>query len=155
MISVAGLEFALIMFDYHLATEATRRAARVAVIEPPMVNVDEITTSGVTCTYAGGATPSCTGASTSAYAIATFDKIAAAITEMIPGATSDPSLSITVTYRDTELTDGAATNVFTPSVTVRLVGLKYEFFAAGLLGVGGFQFPSFDTTRVGPSEIPS
>lgn len=154
VISVAGLEFALIMFDYHLATEATRRAARVAIIEPPMVAVDEITTAGVTCTYAGGSTPSCS-ASVSASATATFDKIAAAIAETVPSALSDPSLTITVTYRDTGLTDSATTNVFTPSVTVRLIGLRYEFFAAGLLGVSGFEFPSFDTTRVGPSEIPS
>lgn len=154
VISVAGLEFALIMFDYHLATEATRRAARIAIIEPPMVAVDEITTAGVTCTYEGGATPTCE-ASVAASAVDTFDKIAAAIAEMIPGAPGDPEVTITVTYRDTELTDGGATNVFTPSATVRLLGLRYEFFTAGLVGVTGFQFPGFDTTRVGPSEIPS
>lgn len=155
VISVAGLEFALIMFEYHLASEATRRAARVAIIEPPIASIDEITTSGVTCTYAGGSPPSCSGATTSSTATATFDKIADAVAELVPSILTDPSLTLSVTYRDTGLTDSGTTNVYTPSATVRLTGLKYEFFAAGLVGVSGFEFPGFDTTRVGPSEVPS
>ena len=51
ILSLAGLEFALIMFDYHNAGEATRRGARVAIIEQPMIDLSNMTTAGITCTY--------------------------------------------------------------------------------------------------------
>ena len=48
IISIGALDIALLMFEFHNSTEATRRGVREAVIQFPVVNVAEITTSGVT-----------------------------------------------------------------------------------------------------------
>ena len=155
VLSLGGLEFSLILFEYHNATEATRRGARVAIIEAPMISVDNMTTAGITCTYRGASTPICTGVTTTTEATATFQKIADAIGTMVPHALTDANVVITVTYRDSELTDGAATNIYTPAVTVRMTGLTYDFLMGKLVGTSRIEFPGFDTTRVGPSELPS
>ncbi len=156
ILSLAGLEFALIMFDYHNASEATRRGARGAIIEPPMISLANITTSGITCTYKGDSTtPTCTGVTAASDATATFKKIAAAMAAMVPQAKNTSDVTLTVTYRDSTITDGASTNIYTPAITVRMTGLGYDFFLSKLVGTAGFDYPGFDTTRIGPSEISS
>ena len=47
--SIGALELALIIFDFHRASEAIRRGARMAIIQPPLVDLDGLGSGTITC----------------------------------------------------------------------------------------------------------
>lgn len=61
LICLAILEFSIIVFDYHRASEATRRGARVAAIGEAIIDADSLAPGGtVICSAVGGGV-SCNG----------------------------------------------------------------------------------------------
>ena len=159
------IEFALILFDFHRLSEATRRGARAAIIQSAVADLTGLTTTTITCTGTGVVTSdygvSC---STSVDDAAAFQTIIQDMQGIKPNLTGS---NVTITYTDTGVTGGASTpGLMTPMVTVQVVGFQYSYFVLNLVddllslsGASGnisaattFSFPDFATSRVGPTQ---
>jgi len=162
------IEFSLILFDYHRLGEATRRGARAAIIVDAVGDLEDLATTDIICS-GSGSTPanynvSCAGGPTEV--AASFQSIVQAMQEIKPDLVGN---QIIVTYRDTGVTGVAGSSspgLITPLVTVEITGYNYTYFimaqvdslfqvsagtASDLANSGGFAFPDFATSRVGPS----
>ena len=145
----AGIfEVIFIAYDYNLASEATRRGLRVAVLQPPVGTITGIDTTPVVCTSAGGA--SCTGGALSSGA--TFNAVVAAIQAIKPNVAA---ANVQVTYSTSGLDDPiTGPGIITSLITVRLIGLSYNFqLLAVVPGMPTrFDFPAFTASAIGPSQ---
>ncbi len=161
------IEFSLIIFDYHQLGEATRRGARTAILQAAVGDLEDLSSTDVTCTGSGN-TPanynvSCTNGSTNSQPA--FEAIVQAMQEIKPDIVGN---NVIVTYRDTGVTGGAESpDLITPTVTVQLTGYQYTYFIMGQVDSlfelqngteseiakdGGFTFPNFATSRVGATQ---
>lgn len=146
LVSVAILEFTLVIFDYSRAAEAARAAARVAVISPAIGNLNNLDTGDVICTSVGG-TPSCTGGAVEV--AASFDAIVATMRAILPMIAAE---NVEVSYRFSGIGQFGAGGI-KPNVTIRLTNLQRPFmFLDALLGSGAsITLPDFSTTHIGNS----
>ena len=152
MLSLAILEFSLVVFDYHRAGEATRRAARLAAISTPVADVGGFTSgSAIQCSSAGGAV-SCGGIA--AADGAAFDAIIAEMRAVLPSIAPE---NVEVVYGDSGLGDPTTPGGIIPLVSVRLVGLAHPFlFLGGFPGIpSGVTFPPFLTNQLGTGLGPT
>lgn len=151
IISSVLLELAIILFDYHTATEATRRGIRTALTNAqPVADIDDLlTSSNIVCTGTVNGVQ-CTGGDLES--ASAFDAIVVSMQQIMPVIGSD---NVVVTYSPSRLdappNPGDIIAILTPLVTVSVVGLQHQFllFPDALT----FTFPSFSTSRVAPSEI--
>lgn len=145
LICLSILEFSLIVFDYHRASEATRRAARNVSISTPIPNPADLTVGGsVTCS-ATGTSVSCSGAA--AQTPETFNAMIAEMQLILPAIGAS---NVEVVYSDIGLGDVTTPGGIIPLVTVRLVGLQHPLLM--LKGFSGFgtsiTYPSFATNQI-------
>ncbi len=144
MLSFGILEFSLLMFDSHRASEATRRAARMAIITPP-VDLSSFTTgSTIDCRGAGGGV-TCNGAALGD--TTGFLAIVAEMQAILPAITAD---NVRITYSDSGLGDATTPGGVVPLATVRIEDLEHTFmmFQAFPGLPSAITYDSFETTQV-------
>ncbi|MDH5748922.1 MAG: pilus assembly protein [Rhodospirillales bacterium] len=133
-------EFGLIIYEYHLISEATRRGARNLVVNDslnsPVTALTNIESTDATCTGSG-----CDAAP--------FALLLADMQGILPDLAAS---NVTVTYSNTGLTGGS---LVTPRVTVEVVGYQHSSTIYGaVLGNSSsnktftFTYPSFSTSRI-------
>jgi Flp pilus assembly protein TadG len=151
MLTLGAIEFGLILFDYQRAGEATRRAVRDLVINPPLAALDTLRVDGtVTCTGTG-ASVSCSGGAVDGDASTTFaalyDKMEAVFEDIEP-------TNVSVTYAASGVDKASNPGVVTPVVTLSLTGMRHEFLILQIIpGVPtGIDFPAFAASRVSSTQ---
>ena len=147
--SAGLLELAIIMFDYHTATEATRRGIRTALTNAePVVSLSDLTSAGITCSGTVNAVQCVGGQLQSA---SSFDAIVASMKALENLAIGNENVRVAYSLSglDAPPEPGDTIAILTPLVTVSVVGLEHEF----LLIPYTLQYPPFSTTRVAPSEL--
>ncbi len=142
-ISLAILEFSLVILDYNRAGEATRRAARIAAIQAPIGDLENVETGDVTCSANSGTT-FCTGGTLSS--AATFDSVVQAMQSVLPAIAPD---NVQVVYSNSGIGEEESGGI-KPFVSVNLVNLQRPFmFLHVIAGVPAqITFPSFSTTQM-------
>jgi hypothetical protein len=137
------IEFGLLMFEQGRATEATRRAARIAAMEDSIGNLENIATAPVVCTSPSGGVICDTGAVETS---ATFDSMVDAMQLILPSIGAG---HLKVVYRESGL-GSAESGGIKPLVTVTLQSLDYSFKI--LHSVPGMPdkitLPVFETSQV-------
>lgn len=152
LLSLGILEFALVIFDYHRAGEATRRAARLAAINAPIANVSGFSAgSSIECGSSGG-TVSCAGAAVANAGV--FDTIVGGVQAVLPGVTA---ANLVVRYSDSGIGDPTTPGGIIPLVSVRLNGVEHPFlFIGGFPGMpSAVTFPPFVTNQLGAGLGPT
>jgi Flp pilus assembly protein TadG len=146
--TIGTMELGLAVFDFHRAGEATRRGARIAVIEQPVASLDDLKDTKVTCQSNSG-TVSCDGGSMEASA--SFTEIVDAMREVLPTLTAQ---NIQVSYAPSTVIADDTEGLVTPLVTVSVVGYEHSFALLGSLpGLPGtITLPAFATTLLAPSQ---
>lgn len=152
LFTMGAIEFGLILFDYQRAGEATRRAVRDLVINPPLAALDTLANDGtVVCTGSGGSV-SCTGGAVQGDASTTFtllyDKMQDIFSDIEPQ-------NVSITYSATAGIDKATNpGVVTPVVTLSLTGMRHEFLMLQVIpGLpDGFDLPSFASSRISSTQ---
>jgi hypothetical protein len=142
--TAAIIEFSLVMFDYSRATEATRRATRLASLMTPVGNLDGLESTDVVCGSSGGST-SCSGGPV--FDASSFDKLVARMQQVLPGIQPE---NVEVAYRPSGI-GSAESGGYKPYVTVRLQNLQHEWLFLGpMLGLStDLTYPAFSTTLLG------
>lgn len=142
-ISLAILEFSLVILDYNRASEATRRAARIAAIQPPIGDLTNIGTGQVSCSANSGTT-FCNGGTI--LSAATFDSVVQAMQSVLPAIAPD---NVQVVYGNSGI-GGEESGGIKPFVSVNLINLQRPFmFLHVIAGVPAqITFPSFSTTQM-------
>tara|TARA_B100000315_G_C14326300_1_gene473183 strand:- start:1 stop:561 length:561 start_codon:yes stop_codon:yes gene_type:complete len=146
LISFGVIETSLVVFDFHRASEATRRAARMAIVQDPIMDSSEFASgSEVTCTSTGGIV-TCGGVALGT--TATFDEIITNIQLVLPNIMP---ANLEIVYSDSGLGDVTTPGGIIPLVTVRLKNLYQNFKLIGNLpGLpSGFIYPDFETSQMG------
>ena len=145
--TVGVLEFGIILFDYQRAGEATRRGVRELVINPPLAALDTLLNDGSVVCIGSGASVSCTGGAVDGEAATTFSALVENMRDIF---SSIAAQNVSVVYNASGVDDPANTGMITPTVTLSLTGLQYEFFILQIVpGIPtGFEFPPFATTRL-------
>lgn len=148
-VSLAILEFSLVMLDYTRATEATRRAARVAAIEAPVGNLTGVETLDVVCMSSGGLA-TCTGGAIEA--TATFSDIVQTMQSVLPSIQPE---NVQVVYSNSGIGTVEAGGI-KPFVTVNLVNLQRPFMFLHLFSTvpSMLTYPAFSTTQMVAGYIP-
>ena len=142
-ISLAILEFSLVILDYNRASEATRRAARIAAIQDPIGDLTNVATSDISCSANSGTT-FCNGGTL--LSPATFDSVVQAMQSVLPAIAPD---NVQVVYGNSGIGDVASGGI-KPFVSVNLINLQRPFmFLHVIAGVPAqITFPSFSTTQM-------
>ncbi len=148
-LSLAILEFSLVMLDYNRASEATRRAARIAAIQAPVGNLTDVENVDVVCTSAGGAA-TCTGGAVES--ATTFNSIVQVMQSMLPSIAPE---NVQVVYKNSGVGTTEAGGL-KPLVSVNLINLQRPFMFVHLItGVpSAITYPSFSTTQIVGGYIP-
>lgn len=148
-ISLAILEFSLVILDYNRAGEATRRAARIAAIQPPIGDLANVATGDVSCSANSGTT-FCNGGTL--LSAATFDSVVQAMQFVLPSIAPD---NVRVVYSNSGIGDVDSGGI-KPFVSVNLVNLQRPFmFVHVITGVPAqITFPPFSTTQMIGGFIP-
>ena len=144
LITFAILEFSLVLFEQHRATEATRRGARQAVIAEAIADLSTLSpVTPVTCKSVSG-TIDCGGITVNS--TTTFDTILANMQAILPDITPD---HVKVTYSDSGL-GAAESGGIKPFVTVSLVDYRHKFFTFGAIpGMPSeITLPDFAATEI-------
>lgn len=146
LLSFAILELTVLAFEYHRASEATRRGARVASMNnaiPDLSGLSEADPSSVCKSTAG--TITCTRGTVESPT--TFDNIVAPMQAIL---TRINPTNIRVTYTWSGLGDPTTPGGIKPFVTVGIVGLSYDFLVIDVIpGMpSSITFPPFSTTQM-------
>ena len=152
LICLSILEFSLVVFDYHRASEATRRGVRTVALSLPIMEVSGLASGGtVSCTSSGGGV-SCTGAA--AVQPAVFDTMVAEMQAIQPDI---QAANVVVEYADVGLGDATTPGGIIPMVSVSLVNLDRPFLMlSGFPGFGpSLTYPAFSTSQMGSGLGPS
>lgn len=144
-----AIEMGVYMFDQGRATEATRRAARIAAIGDSIADLTALDTTPVEC-ESNGVTVSCTGAAVTS--TATFDEMVTAMRAIMPAI---GPVNVRVNYDFTGLGSHESGGI-KPLVRVRLVGLQHDFIMLRIVpGMPeAITFPDFATSLVAKGYIP-
>ena len=152
LFTVGILEFGLILFDYHRAGEATRRASRLVLIQDPLATLDTLRTTDLSCTANAGGTVSCTGSTDNGDSDANF---AAMIAAMQAVFSDIGNTNVQVGYAASGIDAAANTGIVTALVTVSLTGVSHTFLALGIVpGVpSSMILPTFSTSALRGTEV--
>lgn len=145
-LSFGAIEISTLMFDFHRANEATRRAARVAAIEEPVPDLSTFARSDVvTCQGVSGGGVSCSGADVANSA--TFTELMTQVQEMQPAIQPE---NVILIYQDSGLGDPTTPGGILPLVTVRISSLERPLMVVGgFMGLPeSFTYPDFVTTQM-------
>ena len=146
LLSLGLMEFSLVGFDFQRASEASRRAVRLAVISSPVPNTANLLEGGtIVCTSSGG-TVSCDGGSPSTDADAQFQILVATMQEAYPAIQEE---HLRLTYESTDVGDVDDVGGIIPLVTVEIIGLEHDFIVGHVIGVDSMTFPDFKTSVLG------
>lgn len=144
--SFATLEFTLLMFDFHRASEATRRGARMAMVGDPIASLDTIADGGeIVCGSSGGSLDCSGGAVVSS---GTFDALVDGMRNVFPAIDAG---DVEVAYSYSGIGDIATPGGIKPLITVSLTGVRHDFVLLRAVP-GGFTsigLPSFSTSQLG------
>jgi Flp pilus assembly protein TadG len=149
----AIFEVIFIAYDFNLASEATRRGLRTALVQDPVGAIINVNTTPVVCGKSGSAV-SCTGGSPTSSASGGFNAVLAGMQAI---KTDIAASNVQISYSTSGLDDPVtAPGVVTPLITVKLIGLTYSFRLLTLIpgAPTTFQFPAFTSAAVGPSSVP-
>ncbi len=89
LFTIGILEFGLILFDFHRAGEATRRASRLALIQTPLAVLDTLGTTDLACTATSGGNVTCTNGTQDGAADTNFAAMLAAMQAIFPDILTD------------------------------------------------------------------
>ena len=159
LLTLAIMEFVMLVFDMSRANEMTRQLSRVAITADPVCDI-----------WGGGVLPSCggSGATTlvcpggSAVIVDLSQVDTSAPTPPDPGPTGYRMLeyaqqilpAVQANQIQVSYTCSNAGSAFRPLpiplVTVELQNFSRPFVVGSFLGIGtGFNFPAFEVTRIG------
>ena len=144
-VSLAILEFSLVVMDYHRAGEATRAGARHFAISEPVANVSGFGPGSVLTCTSSGTSVTCSGAAAENPAV--FNAAVASIQTILPSVTPQ---NIEVEYRDSGIGDATTPGGIIPVVSVRLINLQRPYtvmtFVPGIPST--ITFPTFSTSQM-------
>ncbi len=145
------LEFSLVAFKFHQATEATRRIARTTTLYVPMPSYDDlIDGTEYTCSSAGG-TVTCTAAANATLTSDAPFTAALATAQNILADIGEGNLRISYQMSDLDVPPDVEALV-KPQITVSLVNVTHEYLLLSAIpGLpDSLDFPPFTTTLIGP-----
>lgn len=152
--TIGILEFGLILFDFHRASEATRRAGRLAIIQDPLATLDTLRTTNlaIDCTATSGGVVSCTDNTDNGDSDTSF---AAMITTMQGIFPDIGNINVQVGYVASGIDATTTPELVTALVTVSLTGVTHSFVALGIIpGVpSSMTFPAFSTSVLRATEV--
>jgi len=145
LVCLSILEFSLVVFDYHRASEATRRAARIVAISDPLIDPANLIAGGTLNCVSSLGTVNCSGVP--ALSPAVFDNLIAKMQEILPIIGPE---NVQIEYSDVGLGDATTPGGIIPMVTVRLVNLEHTFLMlSGFPGFGpSITYPPFTTNQI-------
>ncbi|MGH6892692.1 MAG: TadE/TadG family type IV pilus assembly protein [Dongiaceae bacterium] len=164
------VEFGYMLFQWNSATKAVQLGARLAAVSDPVwTGLPGLTDSGtpggpwttaynVTCVGSGGGSCSTSGYDSTAMQRLVYGR--GSTTCGVIDVDGDPGMcdifdrvtpaNISVNYRNTGLGFAGRPGGPVPTITLRLTGLTFQFFALGdLLGLGPVTMPDFKVTMTG------
>ncbi len=146
VLSLAALDLAALMFDYHRAGEATRRAARTAAIEAPIVDLSALVNPAALTCRGGAGGPSCSGAAI--VSAGSFDLILADARAILPTLAPE---NLEIEYRDSGLGTPDSPAGILPLVTVRLSDARRTLsLLDSFVGLpAALRLPEFASSYVG------
>ncbi len=146
LLSFGLLEFSMVVFDYQRAAEATRRGVRLAIIQEPIPNTQQLLVDAVIVCTAPSGTVACTGGSPSANADALFAALLAEMQKAYPTLTS---ANIIVTFEGSNVGASEEIGGVFPLVTLQLTGVVHEMIVGHLIYIERIEFPDFKATVLG------
>lgn len=166
------LDFGRLWYTYNVAEKATQVGARFAVVAEPvyptlqdfdaidsgvslgngdrisLLALGEVSCTSATCTCSETSPGNCSVLPGEATDSAAFDAIVFRMQMMMPQIQPE---NVTIIYRHVGL--GFAGNPFgpdySPTVTVRLSGMTFDFVTPTLIGLGSVNLPAYATTLTG------
>ncbi len=154
LFTVGILEFGLLLFDYHRASEATRRASRLALIQEPIATLDTLRTTNlaINCTAVASGTVSCTANTDNGDSKTNFLAMIAAMQAVFSDI---GNTNVQVSYVASGIDDVDNAEVVTALVTVSLTGVTHTFVALGIVpGVpSSMTLPTFSTSALRATEV--
>jgi len=138
LLTVGVLELGIVFFGFHKAGEATRSISRTFLVDPPLTS---FATMPVTCP--GGAT--CDDAK--------IQTMIDSVQGLMPGF---QITNLQIDYRASGLAATGPAGLVMPVMSVRIVGLNYNFFILSSLIPGipdSIGFPPFATSQLMATEI--
>ncbi len=150
--TIGILEFGLILFDYHRASEATRRGSRLSLIQTPLGSLNSLRTTNFSCTASSGGTVSCTGSTADSDAGTNFAAMKTAMTAVFPDITNN---NIGISYVASGIDSVSNTDVVTALVTVTLTGITHDLIVLDILpGVPStISYPAFSTSALRATDV--
>jgi Flp pilus assembly protein TadG len=152
--TIGILEFGLVLFDYHRASEATRRASRLALIQNPLATLDTLRTTNlaIDCTANSGGTVSCTGSTHNGDSNSSFAAMLTAMKAVFPDITNT---NVQVGYVASGIDDVDNDEIVTALVTVSLTGVTHSFIVLNIVpGVpSSITYPAFSTSALRHTEV--
>jgi len=152
-ITLGVVETSLLLYDYHLAGEATRRGVRTAVIVAPIAVLENIKNEDVVCASDTDDTVNCTGGELESEA--SFNTVLASMQRIMPSLSAN---NLRISYAASGVASDETAGIATPLVSVALVNVVHSFMLGDLLpGVPSeITFPPFSTTALAPSiDVPT
>jgi len=147
LMSFAIIECSVIIFDWHRASEATRRGAREIAISEPIADLSSfVRGSSVTCQGTALGSVSCTGAS-----VVNADVFGEVLSQMQAIQPAISAANITITYQDSGLGDPTTPGGILPLISVRIENLSRPLMAVGgFMGLPSeFTYPTLLTNQMG------
>lgn len=148
MLTVAIIEFVVFLYDWQIATNATREGVRAALIAPNIASLSSLSTAGtvVTCEWSGGGA-TCSPGSVTTNADAIYTGIVTAMQDLVPEITAT-MVKIDYTFSTTD--NVATSDLKTPLVSVRLEGFIHTFVVLDLfVGIPiNWELPPFESVRL-------
>lgn len=144
-VSLGALEIALIVYDYHAATEATRRGIRQALTGTPVATLTGLGATPIVCSGTNNGGVACSPGS-----VRSSQSFTDIVGEIRAAAPFVAAQNVRVSYRTSGVTVDAAGAFVTPLVTVSLTNVTHQFFA--LKFIPGMPttmtYPGFESTRL-------
>ena len=149
--TIGVLEFGLILFDYHRASEATRRGSRLSLIQTPLGPMNSLRTNSFFCSAIANGAVSCTGSTVDSGAGNNFAAMRNAMTAVFPDITNN---NIQIGYVASGIDAASLTGVVTALVTVTLTGVTHPLIVLDILpGVPStITLPAFSTSALRATE---
>jgi Flp pilus assembly protein TadG len=147
-VSLGALEISLIVYDYHAATEATRRGVRQAITGAPVATLNNLSSTPITCSGTNNGGVTCSPGS-----VRSSQSFAAIVSEIRAAAPFVAHQNVRVSYAASGVVVDGAGAFVTPLVTVRLANVTHEFFALKFIpGMPtSMTYPGFESTRLAAS----
>lgn len=150
--TIGILEFGLVLFDFHRASEATRRAGRLAIIQEPLGSMDSLRSTDFSCTANSGGTVTCSGSTADGDADTNFAAMLTAMQAVFPDI---GNTNVQIGYVASGIDNADNEEVVTALVTVSLTGVTHSFVALGIIpgAPSSMTFPAFSTSVLRATEV--